>query len=65
MHISVMTKELIDNLAIKDNGVYIDCTFGAGGHTTKILESNSTAKVIGLDRDENAILVAQNLKKRF
>jgi 16S rRNA (cytosine1402-N4)-methyltransferase len=65
MHISVMPEELIAGLNIKDNGLYIDATFGAGGHSTRLLQANNTAKLISLDRDENAILIADKIKKQF
>lgn len=53
-HISVMTKEVIDYLAIKPHGVYVDCTFGGGGHSRAILQADSTVKVIALDVDPEA-----------
>lgn len=54
-HISVLLKEAVDALAIRDNGVYLDATFGGGGHTRAILESNPTCRVIAFDWDRDAI----------
>ena len=65
MHISVLPNELITGMDIKDNGVYVDATFGAGGHSLRLLETNSTAKLTALDRDENAIAIADKMKQKF
>ena len=65
MHISVLPNELITGMSIKDNGLYIDATFGAGGHSFRLLEANNTAKLIALDRDENAIAIADKMKQKF
>ena len=37
-HVSVLLNESIDALAIKPDGIYIDCTFGRGGHSGEILK---------------------------
>lgn len=52
-HIPVLLKESIDALDINSSGVYIDCNFGQGGHTSKILELGG--KVIAFDVDQFAI----------
>lgn len=54
-HKSVLTKEVIQYLSPVENGVYIDATFGAGGHTRAILETNKTCTVIAFDWDKNAL----------
>lgn len=53
-HISVMPKEAIHYLNIKPGGVYVDCTFGGGGHTRAILQADPTVKVIAFDVDPDA-----------
>ncbi len=53
-HISVMTNEVIEYLAIKPHGVYVDCTFGGGGHSRAILQADPTVQVIALDVDPEA-----------
>ncbi|XP_031631343.1 probable methyltransferase-like protein 15 homolog [Contarinia nasturtii] len=53
-HIPVMAKEVIKALKPESDKTYIDMTFGAGGHTKKILESAPDIKVIALDRDPDA-----------
>ena len=37
LHSPVFLKESIDNLCIKEDGIYVDCTYGRGGHSKKIL----------------------------
>lgn len=54
-HKSVLTKEVIQGLALKLNGLYIDATFGGGGHTGAILEAEPTARVLAIDWDKTAI----------
>ena len=62
-HIPVMTSEVLEFLNLKKDGVYIDGTIGAGGHTNEILSNlSSKAKVIGLDRDNDALEIS---KKRL
>ena len=51
-HEAVMVKEVLTYLVVDKNGVYIDCTFGAGGHSQEILENlQGKGKLIGIDRD--------------
>lgn len=54
-HIPVLKKEVIEALNLKNNGIYIDATFGAGGHTEALLETNNTISVIALDWDKKSI----------
>ncbi len=54
-HVTVLLEEAVEQLAIKPHGVYLDATFGGGGHTRKILSTNPTCKVIALDWDKEAI----------
>jgi 16S rRNA (cytosine1402-N4)-methyltransferase len=54
-HKSVLVNEVIEGLRVKPNGVYIDVTFGGGGHTRAILNAEPTCKVIALDWDQTAI----------
>ena len=58
-HIPVMTSEVLDFLNVKKDGVYIDGTIGLGGHTYEILSKlSSKGKVIGLDRDTDALEIS-------
>jgi 16S rRNA (cytosine1402-N4)-methyltransferase len=60
LHIPVLGRPAIDFLNVHDGGVYIDATFGAGGYTHAILAA-ANCKVIGIDRDPNAIALGQPL----
>jgi len=55
-HIPVMLKEATDALNIKPDGIYVDCTFGGGGHSRAILQAlGPNGKLIVFDQDEDAI----------
>jgi 16S rRNA (cytosine1402-N4)-methyltransferase len=57
-HIPVMKKELIDSLKIKKNGIYIDSTFGNGGHSNEILKKiGKDGKLYSIDRDPTAFSI--------
>jgi 16S rRNA (cytosine1402-N4)-methyltransferase len=59
-HISVLLDEAITGLAINPDGVYIDCTFGRGGHSGLILSQLSeNGRLIAIDRDPTAIKAAE------
>lgn len=59
-HKPVLLDECISGLNIKKNGIYIDGTLGGAGHSKKILEElKNTGKLIGIDRDEDALLAAK------
>lgn len=54
-HIPVMLYEAIDGLKIKSDGVYVDCTFGGGGHSKEILKHlNAHGRLIAFDQDPDA-----------
>lgn len=62
-HISVLLNECIEALDIKENGIYIDGTLGGAGHSLEILKKLNNGTLIGIDRDEEALLVAQQKLK--
>jgi 16S rRNA (cytosine1402-N4)-methyltransferase len=59
-HIPVLGGPALEFLAVRDGGVYIDATFGAGGYTRLILDAAS-CNVIGIDRDQRAIAAGFDL----
>lgn len=65
-HISVMPEEICTYLALKPQGVYVDATFGGGGHTKAILEAEPTCTVIGIDWDAHAFeLNASDIEENY
>ncbi|WP_300278230.1 16S rRNA (cytosine(1402)-N(4))-methyltransferase RsmH [Peptacetobacter sp.] len=59
-HVSVLLNECIDNLNIKPDGVYVDCTMGGAGHSKEIVKKLSKDGLfIGFDQDKNAIATAK------
>jgi 16S rRNA (cytosine1402-N4)-methyltransferase len=53
-HIPVLGPQAVETLAVRDGGIYVDATFGAGGHSRRILLA-ADARVLGIDRDPDAI----------
>jgi 16S rRNA (cytosine1402-N4)-methyltransferase len=54
-HIPVLLREAMDGLNIRANGIYVDCTFGGGGHSTEILAHlNQEGRLYGFDQDSDA-----------
>lgn len=54
-HTPVLLKEAVDGLKIVADGIYVDCTFGGGGHSKAILEKlGNNGKLIAFDQDEDA-----------
>lgn len=59
-HYSVLLAESIDGLNIKPNGIYIDATFGRGGHSRAILQAlSSQGRLIAIDQDPQAVAYAR------
>ncbi len=63
-HYPVLLKEIISIISPQYGGTFIDCTFGQGGYTKKILEFDKT-RVIALDRDAKSKKVAFKFEKKF
>ncbi len=50
-----MTEEVLENLVLSKKGLYVDCTFGAGGHSAKILEKlDENGRLLSMDKDRRA-----------
>ena len=66
-HLPVLLQEVIDGLQIMPGGVYVDCTYGGGGHSKTILELlNEEGRLIVFDQDEDAAKnLAQDVRITF
>ena len=63
-HYPVLLSEIISIITPQYGGTFIDCTFGQGGYTKKILEFANT-KIIALDRDKDTEKIALDFEKKF
>ena len=63
-HYPVLLKEIISVISPQHGGTFIDCTFGQGGYTKKILDFHNT-NVIAIDRDIESEKIANQLKEKF
>ena len=63
-HIPVMLAEVLEAVEPRDGGIYVDGTFGAGGYTRGLLE-RADCRVLGIDRDPDAIAQGKALIERF
>ena len=63
-HYPVLLNELVSIITPQYGGTFIDCTFGQGGYTKKILDFKET-KVIGIDRDIESSKRAEEIEKKF
>lgn len=64
-HIPVLLNEVIQSLAIRTGGLYVDGTFGAGGYTEAILNAAPDVRVIAIDQDETAVAAGQSLVQQY
>ena len=64
LHYPVLLNEVLSVISPQNGGTFIDCTFGQGGYTKKILEFPNT-RVIALDRDLECKKVAIKFKQKF
>ncbi|NXR45415.1 MET15 protein, partial [Hippolais icterina] len=65
LHIPVMLEEVVNCLSPQPGQRFLDMTFGAGGHTTALLETASDITMYALDRDPTAYKIAQQLSKAY
>jgi 16S rRNA (cytosine1402-N4)-methyltransferase len=62
-HIPVLVHSVVEFLAVRDGGIYVDATFGAGGYTRAILAA-AAARVVAIDRDASAVARGSDLVKQ-
>ena len=66
VHKSVLLDECIEGLNIKPNGIYVDGTLGGAGHSSEIIKKLSDqGKLIGIDRDDEALKAAKERLKEY
>lgn len=58
-HYSVMLEETVDALCVKEGGIYVDGTLGGGGHSAEILKRAKNVRLVGIDRDSDALRAAE------
>lgn len=63
-HVPVMAREIIDAISPREDGLYVDLTLGAGGHTEALLEAGA-GHVVSFDRDQTAIRIASARLESF
>ena len=64
-HIPVLLEEAIGFLAPERGGLFVDCTLGLGGHASALLEANPGIRLMGIDRDPEALELAGDLLSPF
>lgn len=64
-HVPVLLGEAVDGLAVKPDGIYVDCTTGGGGHSFEIASRLSGGRLICFDRDPEAIAAAEKRLSAF
>ncbi|MEH2121034.1 16S rRNA (cytosine(1402)-N(4))-methyltransferase RsmH [Nostoc sp.] len=64
-HIPVLGREVIEGLAVRPGGHYLDVTVGGGGHSRLILEAGADVRVTAIDQDEDALAAARKELAEF
>lgn len=55
-HLPVLLSEAVDALSVREDGIYVDCTFGRGGHSRALLDRlGSKGRLVALDKDRDAV----------
>ena len=66
VHKPIMLNEILSGLNIRPDGIYIDCTIGGAGHSKEIVKSlNNQGRLIGIDKDQDALDVCKERLKEF
>ena len=64
-HTSILLDEVIEGLAIKENGIYVDGTLGGAGHSSEIVKRLKSGRLVGIDQDEDAIKASSERLKDY
>jgi len=59
-HLPVMPEEVVESISCSGDGIIVDCTIGYGGHSSLILERYPEIRVLGIDRDSQAVEYSEN-----
>lgn len=65
IHEPVMPRECLELLGASEGGLFVDATLGLGGHTKLMLEVSPKSRVIGIDQDADAVLLAKSRLEEF
>ncbi len=65
MHIPVLAEQAMEWLRVRGDGTYVDCTAGAGGHSSLIAEGLTTGRLIAMDCDPSAVAATRSRLKQF
>ncbi|MGB6482176.1 MAG: 16S rRNA (cytosine(1402)-N(4))-methyltransferase RsmH [Candidatus Acidiferrales bacterium] len=65
LHTPVLAEAIVEWLQVKPEGTYVDATIGTGGHALGILQRLKTGRLVGLDRDPQALAIARERLKEF
>ena len=64
-HFPVMVNEIISFIKPRNNGIYLDCTFGQGGYTKAIFKESEKANIVAIDQDSDAKIFVKEISKEF
>jgi len=64
-HKPVLIREFFNLFDPQDNQIFLDCTFGAGGHSRALLESGKNCQIVALDRDDTVQPIAEHFTQTF
>src|SRR5690554_601177 len=62
-HVSVLLNEVLEGLAIKEDGIYVDGTLGGAGHSREIVKRLTSGRLVGIDQDLNALEKSREVLK--
>ncbi|MFI5073373.1 MAG: 16S rRNA (cytosine(1402)-N(4))-methyltransferase, partial [Terriglobales bacterium] len=65
LHTPVLAEAILEWLRIRPDGTYVDATVGTGGHALEFVRRLTSGRLIGIDRDPQALEVARERLKEF